>query len=106
FTAHSSSLHYPAPTHIYTLSLHDALPIFNLPETRTLIPLHPNRKAESTDFRIARRKPTRFSNWRAINSDTNWASNSGLCTSWMSSEERRVRIERIYWRVWIDFEES
>src|SRR5256884_1504160 len=46
---------------------------FNRPLTRTLIPLQPKRSAESTDLRIARRKPTRFSSCSAIDSETSWA---------------------------------
>ena len=49
--------------------------------TRTLIPLQPNRSAESTALRIARRNATRFSSCSAIDSATSCASSSGLCTS-------------------------
>jgi len=62
---------------------------FRRPETRTLMPLHPKRSAESTALRMARRKPTRFSSWSAMFSATSWASSSGLCTSWMSTKTSR-----------------
>ena len=62
---------------------------FNRPDTRTLMPLQPKRSAESTDLRMARRKPTRFSSCSAIPSDTSCASSSGLCTSWMSMKTSR-----------------
>ena len=54
---------------------------FSRPATRTLMPLQPNRSAESTALRIARRNATRFSSCSAMDSATNWASNSGRCTS-------------------------
>src|SRR6266481_102633 len=51
---------------------------FKRPLTRTLIPLQPKRSAESTALRMARRKPTRFSSWSAIDSDTSCASSALL----------------------------
>src|SRR6266446_3987018 len=57
---------------------------FKRPATRTLIPLHPKRRAESTALRMARRNATRFSSCSAIDSATSCASSSGRWTSWMS----------------------
>jgi len=48
-----------------------------------LIPRAPKRSAASTALRIARRKAIRFSSWRATDSETSWASSSGLRISWM-----------------------
>ncbi len=56
---------------------------FKRPATRTLIPLAPNRSAASTALRIARRKAMRFSSCSATDSETSWASSSGLRISWM-----------------------
>src|ERR1035441_9933111 len=63
---------------------------FKRPLTRTLMPLQPKRSAESTALRMARRKATRFSNCKAIDSLTSWASSSGLCTSCMSMKTSRL----------------
>ena len=50
---------------------------FKRPPQRILMPLQPNRSAESTAFLMARRKATRFSSCRQTASATSWAFNSG-----------------------------
>ena len=56
---------------------------FRRPDTRTLMPLAPKRRAASTALRMARRKAMRFSSCSATDSDTSWASSSGFRISWM-----------------------
>ena len=56
---------------------------FRRPDTRTLMPLAPKRRAASTALRMARRKAMRFSSCRATDSATSCASSSGFRISWM-----------------------
>ena len=51
---------------------------FRRPPTRTLMPRAPNRSADSTAFRIARRNATRFSSCSATDSPISWAFELGL----------------------------
>src|SRR5216117_3912398 len=63
---------------------------FRRPDTRTLIPRAPKRSADSTAFRIARLKATRFSSCIATDSEMSCASSSGFWISWMLMKTSRL----------------
>src|SRR4030095_1977621 len=63
---------------------------FRRPDTRTLMPRAPNRSADSTALRIARRKATRFSSCMATDSAISCASSSGFWISWMLMKTSRL----------------